>query len=109
MVSCLQALQRGKWNTAALVTDTTIRTENSDPSGKRAGGYYDSNARVYRSRPRDGRDKAGNIETSKPYDKGQRVEDQEWRDLVTPDGYCNDILKETLGMSWTDPNTDTTT
>jgi hypothetical protein len=98
MVSCLQALHRGKWNTAGMVTDTSEVTHDSNPKGKRDSGYYDADMSVYRSRPFNGRDKAGNIETSLAYNKGLVIKDPETLDVMMPDGYGNLIIKETLGM-----------
>jgi len=98
MVSPLQALQRGKWDTAGVVTDSSERTEKSNPDGKRSNGYYDQQSDVYRSKPFNGRNRVGEIETSMPYSKGLRVEDQEWRDSVTPDGYSSQAIRDALGM-----------
>lgn len=95
MVTCLQALRRGKWNTAGVVSDSEVEHKSS-PSRKRDKGWYDG--KFYRSSPYDGRDKTGNIETCEAYSKGLIIKDPELLGTVTPDGYPNQIVKEVLGM-----------
>jgi hypothetical protein len=48
MVTCQQALQRGKWDTAGFVSDVEL-TQDADPITKRHSGYYEDG--VYWSRP----------------------------------------------------------
>jgi hypothetical protein len=48
MVTCQQALQRGKWDTAGSVSDVEL-TQDADPMTKRHSGYYEDG--VYWSRP----------------------------------------------------------
>jgi hypothetical protein len=63
MVTCQQALQRGKWGIAGSV-GTAELTQDADPIGKRHSGYYEDG--IYWSRPfKDG----GNRVESYPYDK----------------------------------------
>lgn len=64
MVTCLQALQRGKWYLAGAVGSQEL-TQDADPIGKRHSGYLGKDA-IYWSRPfKDG----GPREESYPYDK----------------------------------------
>jgi hypothetical protein len=63
MVTCQQALQRGKWFRAGAVSDVEL-TQDADPIGKRHSGYYEDG--VYWSRPFP--DGGPRIE-SYPYDK----------------------------------------
>lgn len=64
MVTCQQALQRGKWFLAGSVSDVEL-TQDADPISKRHSGYYQDG--IYWSRPyKDGG--PGGIE-SHPYDK----------------------------------------
>jgi hypothetical protein len=63
MVTCQQALQRGKWYLAGTVTDAEL-VQDSDPVSKRHSGSYRDG--IYRSRPyADG----GPAFESVPYDK----------------------------------------
>lgn len=48
MITCQQALQRGKWFLAGAVDDVKL-TQDADPIGKRHSGYYEGG--IYWSRP----------------------------------------------------------
>lgn len=64
MITCQQALQRGKWDLAGNVQEIEL-TQDADPIGKRRGGYFEDG--VYWSEPyKDGG--PGGIE-SRPYDR----------------------------------------
>jgi DNA polymerase family B len=102
MVSCLQAIRRGKWWLAGHVDDEREMTQNANPYDKRIGAYaYNHNGRIiWRSEPwtlplDDCR--------SKPYTKRFGMEDP-WsldrKELygITPDGTVPDLISEVLGM-----------
>jgi len=65
MVTCQQALQRGKWFLAGSVGSTKL-VQDADPISKRHSGYLDRETGIYWSRPfKDG----GPRRESCPYDK----------------------------------------
>lgn len=90
MISCQQALQRGKWFLAGSVGSAEL-IQDSDPVGKRHSGYYDEKYKIYRSRPYE----THGWEESAAYDKRFGAEDPEewgWND----DGYVLDSWKGML-------------
>lgn len=115
MTTCLQALRRGKWDTAGSVYTGKPVTQNSNPADKRSELYKDTwNGRtIYRSRPHaygaNAEPEIGLIE-SEPYKKRFGYDDP-WSDEsreengISPDGYVSDEMKEFLydsieGIDW---------
>lgn len=99
MVTCLQALQRNKWQLAGTVTtaedeDAEPLTQDSDPWTKRSRLYRDDyhGRKIYRSMPH-----YATYEPSEPYDKHFGMEDP-WSDEYrarlgeTQEGRIVDIL-----------------
>ena len=80
MVTCLQALQRRKWDQAGRVYDVVL-VQDADPVEKRHSSYYDRDRGLYRSAPY--RDRSPFEST--PYDRnfGQPDPDEYG---ITPDG-----------------------
>jgi hypothetical protein len=115
MVSCKQALIRGKWETAGKVSTSGRLTQNSFPDGKRSftavhdtsgeitkatlriTGEYDPEYRLYRSRPLD----VGYI-VSKPRDENQTIahmkNEGDLLDKYTYEGTVSDEFARTLGV-----------
>lgn len=97
MTTCLQAIQRGKWNTAGYVTQEVTLKQSSSHHKKRAGLFYDTERGIYRSRPW-----LSGIwfpEDSVPYEKRFGLEDpwsieslEEFG--ITPDGTVADLFTE---------------
>lgn len=99
MTSCLQAIQRGKWETAGHVTQDVTLTQSATPHKKRAGLFYDPEAGIYRSRPW-----MSGITfpiDSQPYEKRFGIEDpwsieslEEYG--LTPDGTVSQLFTEVV-------------
>ena len=108
LTSPLQALRRGKWETAGAVASGVELVQDSDPSDKRTAIYLDTSQPerpVWRSRPYDGMalDPSGGLEwiRSEPYAKRFGMEDpwsDEYREQfgITEDGTVMDMLAELL-------------
>jgi hypothetical protein len=91
MITCQQALQRGKWFLAGAVGDAEL-TQDADPFAKRHDGYYDAEHDIYWSAPYE------DVfpETSTPYKKEfGMVEDPELYGIA-PEGYVLDQWKGLL-------------
>lgn len=88
MVTCQQALQRGKWFLAGAVSGQEL-TQDSDPVSKRHSGYYEDG--VYWSQPYG--DGGYGDEESTEYDKrfGMAQDPEEYG--ITPDGNVMDHWK----------------
>jgi hypothetical protein len=95
MITAVQALARGKWDTAGtLVTDPTA-VQSADPSLKREGWYWDHGE--LRSRPPTNEP----YEASYPYEKRFGMDDpfsicSQEASGVTPEGYPSNLWKEAL-------------
>jgi hypothetical protein len=91
MITCQQALQRGKWFLAGAV-GTADLTQDADPIAKRHSGEYDPEHEIYWSTPY----RSLYPETSQPYDKrfGMAEDPEEYG--ITPDGYVLDSWKGLL-------------
>lgn len=51
LTSCVQALARGKWDQAGTVKQDVELKQSSDAHKKRSGLWYDTEAKIYRSKP----------------------------------------------------------
>lgn len=108
MVSALQAIRRGKWNTAGAVSTGDRLVQNADPYTKRTGLYRVETpaGSLYRSEPHYGMADIGvgrpEWIASTPYDKRFGMEDpfsDEYKEQfgITEDGTVYDVLAWTLG------------
>ena len=94
MISATQAIQEGwDWSRAGEVSDEVILKQNAWHGQKRQGLWFDPEARIYRSAPRDSLWiwAHGLAPASVPYDKRFGLEDpwsdeSEERHGITPDG-----------------------
>lgn len=106
MVSCIQALRRGKWHLAGYI-DSGENTQRSNPHMKRKGVYYDAEYGVYRTEPiphwldvnDDGIEYQNCLST--PYEKKFGLEDPfSWESKeesgITPDGIMGDLISNAL-------------
>ena len=87
MITCKQALDRGKWDTAGLVFEPES-VQDSDPYEKRQGGWWDSD--IWRSYPHE---TGGPVVEATVYDKNFGQPDPE-EFGITDDG--------TVQQSWRD-------
>lgn len=103
MTTCLQALRRGKWETAGHVEEGKTLVQSSNPKDKRAFVWEDSGERtLYRSEPHQygNGSRKGDVE-SKAYSKRFGMDDP-WSDEnkedfgITEDGYAGDEYREML-------------
>jgi hypothetical protein len=91
MVTCQQALQRGKWETAGSV-DTAELEQDADPIAKRHSGYYDAERGIFWSRPYDAREPVESV----PYVKSFGVVEDPELYGINEDGYVLDTWKGLL-------------
>jgi DNA polymerase family B len=103
MISCLQAIRRGKWFLAGQVSQSTELTQNANPYDKRIGAWpqiLEDGRCIWRSEPWTfDRDNC----QSKPYQKRFGMEDPwslERLELygINQDGTIPEILSEQLGL-----------
>jgi hypothetical protein len=111
MVTCAQAIQFGRWNSAGTVSDDASNIQNSNPTkgrtskmggeytfSKREPGYFDGV--LYRSRPHEGyRFGDGMPRESNPYRAESPLSDALKEHGITPDGYENTLVSEILGWN----------
>lgn len=95
MVTAIQALARGKWDTAGTLNPSPTVTQSSDPSLKRENWYWQGG--VLRSHPPVNEP----YEASHPYDKRMGISDPFGQENleengVTPDGLPANLWKEAL-------------
>lgn len=103
MVSCLQAIRRGKWWLAGSVSQSTELTQNANPYDKRIGAWLEileDGRTIWRSEPW-----TFPIDDcqSKPYQKRFGMDDPwslERKEMygIAPEGTVPDILQEELGL-----------
>jgi len=105
VISAKQALRRHDWTLAGHVSDVEV-THSSQPNGKRATGYYDTESGIYRSSPHDlGMNPDDLPWLSKPYEKTfgsavlaeSGVTDPEQYGIA-PDGLVRDIWYQGMGI-----------
>ncbi len=103
MISCLQAIRRGKWWLAGYVSQTGKMIQNANPYDKRIGAWMetmDDGRNVWRSEPWTF--PANNCK-SRAYEKRFGMDDPwslERREMygITPDGTVPEIIQESLGL-----------
>lgn len=103
MISCLQAIRRGKWYLAGNVSQSQEMAQNANPYDKRIGAWRETledGREIWRSEPWTF--EANNCK-SKPYQKRFGMEDPwslERREMygIAPDGTIPDILAYELGL-----------
>lgn len=96
MVSPIQALARGKWHTAGLVTLDETRDIDSNPAQKRDTSMLNQESGICRTTPYP----TGPTLESTPYDKRFGMEMAELKELdgISPDGDIMMLLAEALGL-----------
>src|SRR5215469_570337 len=103
MVSCLQALEWGKWELAGTLGHRERKgdcegcngahlVQDSDPIEKRHSGWYDEEYGIFRSRPYE----TVGIEDSTPYDRRFGMPDDPDVYGYNPEGYVLDAWKGLL-------------
>lgn len=100
LTSVKTALMRGDWSSAGETIINMTVIQDSDPSDKREGVYYDSRTNRLRTRPVDIPDKET---VSIPYEKRYGMDDpfsQESREEfgITWDGVISDAIKEYINI-----------
>lgn len=103
MVSCLQAIRRGKWWLAGHVSQTGTMVQNANPYDKRIGAWPDSledGRTIWRSEPWTF---PANDCKSKPYQKRFGMADPWSLERlefygITPDGTIPELVAEYLGL-----------
>jgi DNA polymerase type B, organellar and viral len=96
LVSAKTALARGDWSEAGETQINLVTMQDSDPSDKREGVYYDSEANRLRTNPVTVEEKEV---VSTPYDKRYGVEDPFSLDAlerlgINQDGTANDVMRQ---------------
>lgn len=102
MVSCLQAIRRGKWHLAGHVSQSRDMKQNANPYDKRIGAWPDvleDGRTIWRSEPWT----LPLGTKSKPYEKRFGMDDPWSLDRqemfgITPDGTMPDLIAEALGV-----------
>ena len=92
MVTCQQALQRGKWFLAGAVSEQEL-TQDSDPVAKRHSGWYQDG--IYWSRPHEGWWEIESTPYDETFGQGDIIDPDEYG--IHPDGWVVDLWRE--GMS----------
>jgi hypothetical protein len=103
MVSCLQAIRRGKWELAGYVSQTGRMVQNANPYDKRIGAWADTledGRTIWRSEPWTF---PANDCESKPYQKRFGMDDPwslERKEMfgITPDGTVPEIIQDSLQL-----------
>jgi hypothetical protein len=103
MVSCLQAIRRGKWELAGYVSRTGTMVQNANPYDKRVGAWpsiLEDGRTIWRSEPWTF---PADDCTSKPYQKRFGMDDPWSLERlefygITPDGTVPDMIAESLGL-----------
>lgn len=98
MVTAVQALARGKWETCGKITTDSVRTIDSNPITKRVHTVlkWDENEHVMRSYAWTHQEPV----ESTPYDKlfGDELRSFILEEMETPDGTVTTLLVEMLGL-----------
>jgi hypothetical protein len=96
MVSCREALNRGKWNLAAQVNREVKLVQSSDPDVKRGYPWYNEQKQRLETRIHD-----VEIIDTQPY-KGPKILDDRFG--FTPDGETIQAIGDTLGLLRGEPS-----
>jgi hypothetical protein len=93
MVTCQQALQRGKWFLAGAVSGQRL-TQDADPVAKRHEGWYDPDSGIYWSQPHKGWWETESTPYDKTFGQGDTQNPEDYG--IHPDGWVLDLWKEGL-------------
>jgi hypothetical protein len=92
MVTCQQALQRGKWFLAGAVSQQDLK-QDSDPVAKRHSGWKEDG--IYWSRPHLGWWEIESTPYEETFGQGEAIDPEEYG--IHPDGWVVDLFREVMG------------